>query len=689
MDVSRFFPAGGRGHILVTTRNPNNVVHATIGEANFREMSEEDAITLLLKAAHQPGSEEYKDNKQRALAQPITSVLGCLALALTHAGATIRRRLCTLESYLRIYSQELMQQRPMSFSARDLSIIATYEVPFREMKKRRDLPSMDASDILHVFAFLHNEAIPKAIFRKAWNNLQTSSFSKDMQSRLSSFLWYNSSTPSSPTLSASHLWTQTTWDDRRLRDAFAVLRELSFIDYDDSEDLCSLHPIVHLWARQRLSMDEQRHWLEITTDLLANSITPEMEVSGRRYRRLLVLHIGTCMQPRYSDALYMRISSLKAAARAEKFTAVFAENGDWKRARDMGQQVLSLRRNLLGQSHPETLKAMRGLGQIYWDLFDVKKALQIRHDIHDIALKRSGNADYMVFQAMSDLTITYWLAGDRKKSESYGLKAVAGLMRIRGDSDPATLTARFNLARTQFHLGYHDEARECLEEVLLVRTQFFGTDHPDTLMTMAELAMTYHALSRMDEAETLIEQALAARSSILGAEHAYTLWAVNDHSKVLTDSHRAEEALKNLSDIVPIVERTLGNQHVGMHMTRFNQARALNELGRHTEAEAILQKQVKSIHATHPDHAAAMSELARTYKTQGRSEEAERLYIRALEAMEKRWALGVDHMRMKKLAGQLSEIYAANGRTRDMEELHRRIASLQDVKSNLDIGKRK
>ena len=678
MDVSRFFPAGGRGHILVTTRNPNNVVHATIGEAHFRELHEEDAITLLLKAAHQPGSEEYKDNKQRALARPITSVLGCLALALTHAGATIRRRLCTLESYLRIYSKELMQPRPMSIAAHNLSIITTYEVPFREMKRKRDLPSADASDILHVFAFLHNEAIPKTIFRKAWNNLQMAKFSQNRKLQLTPIPWLGSILLKPQQHLASHLWTQAIWDDRRLLDAFAVLRELSFIDYDDSEDLCSMHPIVHLWARQRLSTEEQKYWLDISTSLLANSIAPEMEASGRQYRRLLLLHIGACLQPRYGDALYMKIRDVEEVSRAERFAAVLAENGEWRRARAVGQQMLKIRKAVLGQDHPDTLKTMRELGQIYWDLFDLKNALQMRHSIYDMTMKKSRHGDYLAFQAMSDLTITHWLAGNRKKSESFGIKAVAGLTHIRGESDPATLNARFNLARTQFHLGQYDKARGYLEEVLLVRTQFFGTDHPDTLMTMAELAVTYHALSRMAEAKAMIKQVIVVRSRILGVEHAYTLWAINDYSKVLTDSGRAVKALRKLEDIMPTVVRTLGYQHVGMQMTRFNQARALNELKRHAEAEEILQKQVRSMHASHPDQAVTMGELARTYKAQGRLDEAERLYLETLDIMEKRLALGVDFTRVKRLAEQLNETYVARNKTRESEELKRRIASLQE-----------
>ena len=46
-DYSRYFPSGERGHILVTSRNPECRIHATIGSHEFKDMEEEDSITLV------------------------------------------------------------------------------------------------------------------------------------------------------------------------------------------------------------------------------------------------------------------------------------------------------------------------------------------------------------------------------------------------------------------------------------------------------------------------------------------------------------------------------------------------------------------------------------------------------------------------------------------------------------------
>jgi tetratricopeptide (TPR) repeat protein len=688
MDVSKYFPAGGRGHILVTSRNPNTVVHATIGEANFGEMDEEDAITLLLKAAHQPGTDDYKDRTRRELAKPITSALGYLALALIHAGATIRRRLCTLESYLRVYSREMMSQRSMSTaSLSDLSIITTYEVPFREIKKCHDLATEDAIEILYIFAFLHFQQIPESIFLNAWTNMQRLGLYPD--EKAPRHLWSYKSQKGQAEAQDNfghvpNLLSQATWDERRLRDALAILYELSFIYYDNSKQLCWMHPVVHLWARERLPAQEQKYWLDVTTNILAHSVTAEMEPSGRPYRRILIPHITACLEPRHNNAQSMNYwDDHIQATKAEKFAAVYAEAGEWKRARDIGQKIFSLRKRTYGLDNSATLKVMSDLGKIYFDLFEVGKCLEIRLGVLNARLKTVGETSPLTFKAMSDLSLTYWLAGDRRKAEALGIKAVHGLAKLLGPEDPDTVTAMFYLARTHLHLGRPHAALNNLKKVLRVRMEFFGPKHPDTLLAMSEMAMTYHSLERLDEAAELAEAVLTTRKQVLGEEHAYTLWAVNDLSKVYTDYGRAEESLDMIQDIMPIVLRTLGYHHIGVHMTKFNLARAFNALGQWHEGEKVLRWQVGNLIPTHPDFIITVAELARTCKNMGLLDEAEIHYQTALDATLKMQALGVNRRRTRNIMDQLKEIYTSQGRNEKIQEVETKISRVMTPERNL------
>ncbi|KAI9872856.1 MAG: hypothetical protein M1823_008066, partial [Watsoniomyces obsoletus] len=97
MDISDFVPTGSQGHVLISTRNPNVIVHANAGALRFRGMDPEDGIELLLKSAFPLDEPDRREPQKLTLARSIAAELGYLAIALDQAGATIRRKIYTLE----------------------------------------------------------------------------------------------------------------------------------------------------------------------------------------------------------------------------------------------------------------------------------------------------------------------------------------------------------------------------------------------------------------------------------------------------------------------------------------------------------------------------------------------------------------------------------------------------------------
>jgi tetratricopeptide (TPR) repeat protein len=614
----RLFPAGGGGHILVTTRNPNNVVHATVGDEPFREMDPEDAVTLLLKAAHEPGKSDFLDPERRNLAMPIAAALGYLALALTQAGATIRRKIYSLEGYLSEYTKHRWLPRDgNSGASSEDPIVITWEIPFRRLERHKTRANLDAIDILHVFAFLHFEDIPELLFQRAWENLQPQASIRD------SYLnWFFALLKRQEILISPDILSQKgpTWDKPRFHRALAVLSELSLIYYDSEKGVCSMHPVVHAWARDRVSRELQKRWRDIVTTMLSASIPNMLEASGRRYRRHLLPHIEYCL----NDFLF----EVGGGADPDgtcllKFASVYAECGRWKQAQTLQRNVVRLRARLYGATDTRCLTAMRDLGHTCWNLFHLKECLEVQQQIFEATTKLGGAADASKWKAMDDLARSYWLLGDRKKSRDLGNAAVAGLKECLGLADPATLTAMNNLGSTFLHLGQLEKATELLAEVLEIRTRFWGRLHDETLATMTELGMCYLKLGRLTEAEYYSAQALDIRAVILGEEHAYTLWSINNLSKVRCAQGRQDEAVDMLEAIVPVAKRTLGNAHVGMSMTRYNLATAYAAQRRWQDAETVLKEQLEVVPPRHPDWVLSMSHLAHVYEQQGRNEEAQ------------------------------------------------------------------
>lgn len=666
MDVSKYFPVGGSGHILITTRNPGAEIYATAGHLRFSGLEPEDAVSLLLKTAFPKDESPSPMSDNRRTAQKITSELGYLALAIANAGTSIRRNIYTLEMYLRHYlghRKDMIMSKSIS-TADEANIITTWEIPFQRIASRRSLEYRDAVDLIHISAFMHFDSIPETMFQRSWESIETGK-----QVHLA------------PDLAEA----RSKWDEGsqfRLRTALSILYNYSIIDHDARRGVLSLHPVVQRWAKDRLSETDQRRWLDTAIAVLAQCISPHMEASGQGFRRSLLPHIEACL--RALKSLYKNVGpdTVERATEMERFAWVFAENGLWKRASSYQADVLKFRAKKLGRFHVHTIQAQRSLAESNFNLFDLIPCISTqRHILETNWYARPSFADWMTWPpwkpehvsycvTLSDLTLSLWFAGKLDWSKRAGERAVKGLVKRLGPDDPLTLTAMFNLARTYHHLCDQDASRALLVEVLRKRKHLFGLDHPDTLMVRNELGMSFCvAKERLPVAERLVSNVLAARKRILGEEHAYTLWSMNDLARVLTTRQRPNEAIAILDKVAPILRRTLGEAHPGMSMMKANLTQAYVSAGRWGEAETVLKDVLQIVPKDHPDWIVARLGYVRVLTATERLEEAETSCLEVLNVIAEENVLSADSPRTLVIVEQLSLIYKKQERWNELEAL--------------------
>ncbi|KAL9039836.1 MAG: hypothetical protein Q9180_002291 [Flavoplaca navasiana] len=674
MEISDFFPVDGSGHILITSRNPRAKIYATAGEIRFSGMNPEEGIDLLLSSAYTKRQSNHWDQQQERLARSLGAELGYLALALSQAGATIRRNIYTLEQYLRVYVgyRDRLLPKSMSINIDTTNAIATWEIPFRKIESAESLRNKDAVDLMHLFAFLHFDGISESIFR--------SSAAESRDQDITGVVY--------PDIILSSL-QRTEMAQARLRQALGVLTDHSLIDFDPDTRSYSQHPVVHRWARDRLDKEEQLSSLHCTVGLLARSISPYLEASGRIFRRSLVPHLESCLQKLENSAPSFPNTS-GVANSIERFAWVYAECGLWKKARTLQERLIKFRTKTLGRKHEDTIRATYSLGQTHWNLFDPRLTIEAQRKV--VAARRwiwpSWFAFYVnppwmpdfisYYTALSDLTLALWLAGRRDISKVIGTRASAGLLKLLGPDDPITLNAMFNLARTLLHLREWDKAHDLLIPVLRKRKRLFGLNHPDTLMTRNELGVLYcERRQHLAIAERLVTNVLKARKIVLGEEHAYTLWSVNDLSKVLCERGRASEAAKMLEDIIPIVTRTLGDDHVGMTMTKGNLAKAYVNSGRWVQAEQMLTQILKSTPTDHPDWVQTISGHVYVQIQLQQWHDAEANCLNVLEKIRKKKVLAKDNPRTIVIAEQLAYIYLATDRPHESKALKAEFSAMR------------
>src|ERR1700721_380433 len=174
--VSKSLPPGNRGNVLITSRNPGMKRNVSSDAwIEVKDMEEQDAISLLLKAA----SLDNKSEELREASKPIVKELCFLPLAVDQAGAAIAGGLCDMDDYLEMYSKcrQTLLAHPSFEGASNYgrAVYTTWEMSFLalEAKVAKGKSDMDvraaesAIVILQTFAFFHFDGIAEDIFRRA------------------------------------------------------------------------------------------------------------------------------------------------------------------------------------------------------------------------------------------------------------------------------------------------------------------------------------------------------------------------------------------------------------------------------------------------------------------------------------------------------------------------------------------
>ncbi|KAJ5500811.1 Tetratricopeptide-like helical [Penicillium expansum] len=552
-DYAKYFPLGAKGHILVTSRNPDCKVHATIGFEEFANLEEEDSITLLLRSAI---VSDLHDLNARATARPIVQALGCLPLALIQAGASIRQNICSLEDYLNVfnsYKRKLflngIQQGQGSYAH---NVFTTFEVSYNKIRSLTTDEAREAIEILHVMAFLHFDQIPGTLFEKAWEGffnhgkLDTLSRLADRITQIPGDLvtlssgyggWFTMFAEGR--LPCIFSQTENSWDKLRFRKAIHLLWSYSLILQNVNLGSYSMHPMVQFWARERLQGKAQKIWGNIASRVLAESITTISEDSELS-------------------------STIQIMGQFERFATVYAEGGRWNDAAAIQERILNTKGDLLGKDSFEALDAM------------------------------ADASSYGQLESYT-LVVRFYL-----ESRQTGATIIRGIGANIGAGPSYTLSAMHSFGRTRLHLVDLKKAQELLLRAWEGRAKLFGATHLDTLETMQDLGMTCLALKEIEEAEKLVSFVLDCRKRLLGNEHAHTLWSINDLAKVYCAQGYPEDAIVLLIPTREIATRTLGSKALGpkhpdVFSAKMELAEVLMKMGKVHKSEEQSQEAIEGI----------------------------------------------------------------------------------------------
>jgi len=550
-----WLPSGSpAGDMLVTSRARVLEALGLVSPLALETLPAAESTAFLLKRT---GREQAGAGEVTGAAE-LARELDGLPLALEQAAAYVLDRDVPFAEYLASYRRQrlaLLEQRGPQSGAYPQTVATTWLLNFQQVAAE----SAAAAELLQLSAFLGAGAIPFELLEAGRGEL-------------------------GPTLGAALAADESL----SVYELLKPLARFSLVRVDRTERTYSLHRLVQEVTKGQLSEASRRAWAErAVRGLNAAFPSPDFEnwaTCERLAQQGLAASelIATCgLQSNLSARLLNDVAYYLKA------------RGQYAVAESRYQQALEIRRQVLGEQHPDFASSLNNLAALYGATGRYEQAEPLYQQALEISRQVLGEQHPDFAQSLNNLAEFYRATGRYEQAEPLYQQALEIRRQVLGEQHPDFASSLNNLALLYDLTGRYEEAEPLYQQALEISRQVLGEQHPDFAQSLNNLAGLYSAAGRYEQAEPLFQQALEIRRQVLGEQHPDFADSLNDLAALYLATGRYEQAEPLYQQALEIRRQVLGEQH--------------------------------------PDLASSLNNLAFLYDATGRSEQAERLYQQALE----------------------------------------------------------
>ncbi|MCC8968903.1 CHAT domain-containing protein [Bradyrhizobium brasilense] len=308
--------------------------------------------------------------------------------------------------------------------------------------------------------------------------------------------------------------------------------------------------------------------------------------------------------------------------------------GETKEADAAFGEALRLRSAILGTDHPDTLITRTMIVRQLIDKSDFETATTEAQAVCAALTARLGEADVRTLEAMGDLATAQFNLGKVSEGVETYRRAYALATVTLGETTPEAMNIGHEYAGLLYRAGRYGEALAIFQRVLTATRQKFDDENRDTIATLHSIAVVLSDLGRNDDAIVIYRYVLSVLEKQVPETHPSRLSALNNLAAAYRAAGRFEDASKAIDDVVRIRTATRGAEAALTLVSRSNQAAILAALKRYPEAIAA-HRDIYSIRTArlgerHPDTLKSLHNLASTLSDAGMSSDARPLFEKVL-----------------------------------------------------------
>lgn len=640
--VDLIVPALSSGHVLLTTRTRATKKRAS--PVLVTSMPIDAAAQFLLHRANLLSVEATLDQASADLAQEAMAVAQALdgfPLALDQAGAYLDETGCSPADYLALYYKHeqratLLSQRRGSADNHPTSVTSTLALAFEQVT----LSNATNLELLHLFAFLHPDAIPEELLLDGAQEL-----SEPLQSLVTDLM--------------------------ALHQAFADLRSFSLIERGTERKMLRIHRVVQAVLIDSLTSEQKRYWAAQAVRMV-NHVFPEVSFDTwaecKRYLPQaqhcatlihdfqLTLEEGAQLLERLGTYCYRRASydeaetylsqalhlyeqhlqanSPAAAQTLNSLGLLQYQQAQYQQAEALHQRALEIREHMLGPDDPKTAESLHNLAMVYDELGDYQRAEHLYLRVLSLEERAKGADDPDVATTLNTLGLTYYQQGNYVQAEAMYQRARTIYERALSPDHPELSYTLNGLGALAEKRGNYQQADELYQRALVIRKKMFGEEHPDVAQSINRLARVAQAGGDYQHAEALYQQALDMGEHMLGPQHPDVALYLNNLALLVYKQAQYERAEPLYQRALSIYEQALGAKSAAVANVLNNLGQLSRKTGREEQAEAFLRRVLvireELLGMEHPSTAQSLSNLADLLTDQHKYAEAEPMLRQAL-----------------------------------------------------------
>ncbi|RFN50665.1 hypothetical protein FIE12Z_5049 [Fusarium flagelliforme] len=626
----KYVPCTPQGTILWTSRD-GHIGGTLVGvtrSIQVRSLAIDEATTLLATTRGDlPMPDEMEiDN--------LLEELQCLPLAVSQAGAYMRRMSMTAEEYLSLLRQDKYRWEVLEVSDTDRhrrpevsnSVLETWRISTERIRAESEI----SYRILHVITYVDSQDIPHELIAAAVDPFNNGS--KDDQA------------DKSFAMQVLELQVHT---------AVARLREFSFLTLrrtDNGGRNYGLHKLVREALQYGLrfnSPQDEAFYSGRALQVIENLVPISEPTSWARCKQYLKHAI------RVAEYAGISKTEIETANMLEKVSQFLYHRGQWREKESVDTRAWGLRRQVLGEKHPDTIRSLAALGVTCFAQHQCIKA-------QDIATRALGFRQEILgthpdtIRSMEDLRAMYLEQGkydDAKRLQDESLRL---RQEILGEKHPETIRNVADLWSIYYQQGQYDEAKKLKDNALHLQQQVLGDTHPDTIRSWADFGAIHHAQGQYIEAQDIARKVLKLREEMLGQEHLDTVMRMADSGVTY---HAQDDALYIATKVLELRKEVLGEKDPNTMRAMADIGAIYYEQGQYDKAEELyteaLELQRVILGERHPDTIKSMANVVATYNQQGQYSKAFELHQTNLDLRRQVGALLLAILRCKVYASFL------------------------------------